>query len=88
MIKDDVEWMEKIVRKAEQLAREEGGSFEGWLWYLLQPPGFFVRGNEIIIEYHDVYYTYVKKYIIDRETHKVRVEYEELEDEEYEESEA
>lgn len=73
-----VKRIEEAVRMAEELAREKGGSFEGWLWYLLQPPIFVVMGGEIVIEYPNLDYTLIARFIVDRRTHKVRYEEEEI----------
>jgi len=70
--------MEKAVREAEHRIREEGGSFEGWLWYILQPPSFMVNDKEIIIEYPNLDGTLIARYIIDKRTHKMRFELEEV----------
>ena len=75
-----IERIKLAVREAERLAREEGGTFEGWLWYLLQPPGFVENENEIIIEYYigGIWSCEaIRKYIIDKKTHEVREEEEE-----------
>ena len=74
-----LERLGEVVREAERLVEEKGGSFEGWLWYLLQPPVFLVRGDEIIIEYPNLDYTLIDRFIIDKRTHEVRYEQEELE---------
>ena len=73
-----LERLREIVREAERRAREEGGSFEGWLWYILQPPVFIVRENEIVIEYPNLDFTLIDRFIVDRKTHSVRYEQEEL----------
>lgn len=71
--------LREVVREAERLVEEKGGSFEGWLWYLLQPPVFLVRGDEIIIEYPNLDYTLIDRFIIGRKTHTIRYEQEEVE---------
>lgn len=77
---EEIRKINEIIAEADRLARERNESFEGWLWYLLQPPIFVSRGNEIIIEYPNLDYTLVKRFKIDKNKRKlITVEVEEIE---------
>ena len=80
MMAGDLEYIKQAIREAEMLSKRCGGSFEGWLWYILQPPAFMVNDKEIIIEYPNLDYTVITRYIIDKKTHEVKEEIEEVEE--------
>lgn len=66
------------------MSREDGTSFEGWLWYILRPASFMVcpDNNTIEITYYGLDTDYYTRLIIDRKTHEIiRVEEGEVEDE-------
>jgi len=63
----------EAVELAEKLVRVRGGTFEGWLWYLLRPPVFMVKSDRIVIEYPNIDGTQILRYEIDKNTHEIKI---------------
>jgi len=76
-----LDMIREAVRRAEELAEREGGSFEGWLWALTMPFAFLHRGNKIELHYPVMGFEEVVIYEVDRRTHEVRKRVEYVEDE-------
>lgn len=71
------DYIRKAIRLAEEMSREDGTSFEGWLWYILRPDSFMLcpDNNTIEITYYTIDADYYTRFIIDRKTHEIiRVE--------------
>ena len=71
-LKEVVDTVKEVIKLAEQKMKEQGGTFEGWLWYLLMPPYFVVKNNEIWIEYYSLDLSVTWRIIVDKETHKIK----------------
>ena len=74
--------IEEYVKLAERKVKEEGGTFERWLWYLLMPPVFFHNKDRIRIEYWSNDGSVIWRFTIDKKTRKI-TKAEEIEEDPY-----